>query len=147
MILWICRYRVMRLKEAFGTGGEEEHPCSLARFSHIATCDVLRSEGSYCHYWAQYGWRLPTPTAPTSTCPTLLVTYPRSQIKAMLLKVMFNPVVMSHAMKAWDNTQRVHNHGAGTVIAVNDQFIRTSCDTSYSCFMKDGFWLIKCYIN
>jgi len=45
----------MRLKEAFGTGGEEEHPCSLARFSHIATCDVLQSEANYCHYWAQYG--------------------------------------------------------------------------------------------
>jgi hypothetical protein len=49
-----CRYRAMRITEAFGTDGEE-HPCSLAWFSHIATCDVLPSEANYCHYWAQYG--------------------------------------------------------------------------------------------
>jgi len=30
----------MRLKEAFGTGGEEEHPCSLARF--FTYCYVRR---------------------------------------------------------------------------------------------------------
>jgi hypothetical protein len=92
MIPCVCRYRAVRFKEAFGTSGEQEHPCSLIRLSHIATCDVLPSKASYCHYWAQYGRRLPTLTAPTSNCPTLLVSYLRSPIKVMLLQVKFNPL-------------------------------------------------------
>jgi hypothetical protein len=138
-----CRYRAMRITEAFGTGSEE-HPCSLAWFSHIATCDVLPSEANYCHYWAQYGWRLPTQTAPISSCPTLLVTDPTGQIKAMLLKVNFNPVVVSHAIKTWDNTQRLHNVGVKTVTTVNYQSIKKSFDISYS-IIKDNLWITKRY--